>query len=340
MSQLTFFGDAYLDQSVPAHLPWVGEYVLNLEAPITHSNRPQWGKINLKAEGVFFAETFSRNPVAVNLANNHIMDYGVEGFLDTLASLQAQGIRYFGAGSLDDNCHNPLLLDASGQRIALLGYVCPSTQPLLVSRQTPGAAPLELERIAADIGRSKENAVVIVQLHWGEEDVGLPRPEDVETARRIVALGADLVIGHHAHCIQPFEVYRGKHIFYGLGNTVFPVGPLVSYTEEGRPQGNRSMGWRAWNRKSLAVQYDAASRRVSVRLLRFAAVLEEVPHAAAERKFSFHPRLGARYRWRYAAVKYGSVLRRLLASFIARPRLPKRANWRWLFRLFRQGGRS
>ncbi len=337
MGFLNFFGDVYLEQPFPADLPWSGDYVLNLEAPITRSTRPQLGKINLKAEGVFFKETFGRNPVAVCLANNHIMDYGIEGFLDTLEHLRAHGILYFGAGSLAENCLNPLLLDAHGQRIALLGYVCPSTHPLLASRESPGAAPIGLERIAGDIGKARRGgaATVIVQLHWGEEDVGLPKPADVETAHRIVDLGADLIVGHHAHCIQPFEVYSGKHIFYGLGNTVFPLGQRVSFSLSGRAQGNRPLEWRDRNRRSLAVQFDIGSRQVSVRLLRFAAKLEAVTDVRLERKLLFHGQADARYRRKFAWVKFGSVLRRLLASFIARPRLPKKENLRWIVQLFK-----
>ena len=145
-----------------------------------------WGKINFKAAGVFFKETFGRNPVAVCLANNHIMDYGEEGSAGHgLRDLRNEGIRYFGAGVLADRCHNPLLLSLDGQRIALLGYVCPTTHPIFASHGCFGVAFHRPGAIARDMFVARESGAerIVVQLHWGEEDVGLPRPADVAKAR-------------------------------------------------------------------------------------------------------------------------------------------------------------
>jgi len=298
-----------------------------------------WGKINLKAGGIFFKETFGRNPLAVCLANNHIMDYGEEGLLDTLTTLRAEGIRYFGAGSLADRCHNPLLLGLDGQRIALLGYVCPTTHAIFAAGENHGAAPIDLEAIAGDILTAKGNGAerIIVQLHWGEEDVGLPRPADVARAHGIIDLGADLIIGHHAHCIQPFEVFKGRHIFYGLGNALFPDTEMVSYTQEGLRTGNRQMAWKKWNRRSLTVQYDTRTGAATIRLLFFAKTLEVVAGAPVEKLFGFKGGEAASYRRKYAWAARGAMLRRVVASFVARPRIPKKKNWRWVVGLFKTG---
>ncbi len=339
MGLLNFLGDVYLDRPERANVPLAGEYIFNLESPLTHSSRPVWGKINLKSAGVFFAETFGANPCAVCLANNHIMDYGDEGFLDTVANLEKNGIQYFGAGSLAGHCHNPLLLNLQGQRIALLGYVCPTTHAIFATARGFGAAPIDLEAIAGDILTARENGAerIIVQLHWGEEDVGLPRPGDVTRARSIVDLGADLIIGHHAHCIQPFEIFKGKYIFYGLGNALFPDTEMVSFTQEGLRTGNRQMAWKKLNRRSLAVKYDTRTGRVEIRLLLFAKTLEVVPGAPVEKLFGFNGKEGASYRRKYAWVARGAMLRRVAASFAARPRIPKKKNWRWIVGLFKTG---
>ncbi len=296
-----------------------------------------WGKINLKAGGLFFKETFGGNPVAVCLANNHIMDYGEEGLLDTLATLRAEGIGYFGAGSLADRCHNPLLLNLDGQRIALLGYACPTTHPIFANANAPGAAWLDLERIAADLGAAKAGGAdhVVVQLHWGEEEAGLPRPADVAKARRIIDMGADLIIGHHSHCIQPFEVYRGRHIFYGLGNAVFPDTDMVSFSREGRREENRQMRWGRRNRTSLTVRYDTVTGQVAVRRLYFKDALEVLAGAPAERELCCQVATDVRYGKKYVRELRLSLLRRLAVSFFSRPRLPRKSNLRWLLKRFK-----
>ena len=337
MAKLDFFGDVYLDRPRRANVPLAGEYVLNMESPLTRSSRPEWGKINLKSEGVYFKETFGKNPAAVCLANNHIMDYGNEGFRDTIAALQRQGIPYFGAGLLADRCHNPLLLDLGGQRIALLGYVCPTTQPIFAAAENFGVAPIHAPAIAGDILRARESGGerIIVQLHWGREDVPLPRPADMALAHQLIELGADLVIGHHAHCIQPFEIYKGRYIFYGLGNALFPNTEMVSYSREGRRQNNRQIKWRKWNRESLAVQYDTAAQSIEIRLLFFGDQLAIVPGARPERDYAFNGKPGARYEKKYARTVRLAMLRRLAAGFLSRPRMPKRRNLRWLIDLFK-----
>lgn len=337
MSLLNFFGDVHLEKPARSNVPLDGEYVCNLESPVTRSARPVWGKINLKAGGIYFKETFGGNPIAVCLANNHIMDYGEEGLRDTLATLRAEGIRCFGAGSLADRCHNPLLLDLDGQRIALLGYVCPTTHAIFAEADAPGAALLDLERIESDLRAARESGAerIIVQLHWGEEDVRLPRPADVAKARRIIDLGADLIIGHHSHCIQPFEVYGGRHIFYGLGNAVFPDTEMVSYSPDGRRNDNRQMKWGRRNRTSLAVRYDTTARGVTMRRLFFKDALDVVAGGRPERDLAFQGANAASYERKYVRVLRLSMIRRLALSFFSRPRLPKKNNLRWLQERFK-----
>ena len=337
MGILNFFGDVFLPGPVPAAVPLRGEYIVNLEAPLTRVSRPLPGKINLKIEGLHFRATFGRNPIAVCLANNHIMDHGAKGLQDTVEALAGAGIACFGAGRLADNCRNPLLLASGGARVALLGYACLTTHPVLAAGDEPGAAGLDPERISADMRQAREKGAdkVIVQLHWGEEDVGLPRPADVDIAHRIVDEGADLVIGHHAHCIQSIEVYRGRTIFYGLGNAIFPDTKMESYAPDGRRLANRQMPWQERNRRSLAVEYDTDSGTVAARCLRFRDSLAVVPGALPRRRFAFSKGAAARYRLKYAWVLRLAMLRRLGASFLSRPRLPRKENLRWLADRFR-----
>ncbi|MCJ7523769.1 MAG: CapA family protein [Candidatus Aminicenantes bacterium] len=342
MSKLNFFGDVFLDKPQLANVPLEGEYIFNLESPLTRSAKPVWGKINLKSEAVHFKETFGKNPAAVCLANNHVMDYGKEGFLETVENLQKHGIQYFGAGRLVDNCHNPLVLELGGQRIALLGYVCPSTHPIFATAENFGVSSINLTAIAKDILRARAARAqrIIVQLHWGAEDVGLPKPTDVTLAHRIIDLGADLIIGHHAHCIQSFEIFKDKYIFYGLGNALFPNTEMVSYSREGLRENNRQIEWKKWNQRSLAVQFDYHSLAVDMRLLAFAKTLAVIPGARIDKLYGFKGRAGAPYQRHYARVLRLAMLRRLLTSFMSRPRIPKKENLRWIIQLFKTDKRQ
>jgi hypothetical protein len=127
---ITFLGDVWLPIPINCSVEIPGEYVFNLEGPITTSETPIPGKINLKSQVNYIQKSFGKNTVAVCLSNNHLMDYGQKGYDDTIAVLRDNGIQFYGARSLSDNCSNPLILDFGGPIVGLLGYVCMSTSPV------------------------------------------------------------------------------------------------------------------------------------------------------------------------------------------------------------------
>lgn len=325
MNVLSFLGDVWLPRPFKSRVEINGPYIFNLESPITRSTRPATGKVNLKAESGFFAATFGRNPIAVCLANNHIADYGREGFNDTIDALKAARIKFFGAGTIEDNGHNPLVMDVCGLRVGLMGYVCRSTHPVVAEGTEPGAMPIDLQRIGRDIitARRQGAVSVVVHLHWGEQNIHLPKPGDVKIARDIIGLGADLIIGHHAHCVQACEIYRGKSIFYGLGNAVFPDLDLPSYFgADGRPSRRRVGTQKYWNKRSLMVEYDPHSE--SVRLRRLVFDREQLDERLEGSRSPFCSDLGAPgYELRYVRAWKWSKLREAVANFLSRPKLPR-----------------
>lgn len=220
---LSFVGDVFLKETIKSKIHFE-EFVLNLEYAITKSNSPSRGKINLKSEQGFIKESFEKLPIAVNLANNHIFDFGQSGFDDTINYLDKNNIRYFGAGDLNNNYNNPLIVGISGIQYALLGYCCQSTSPDNSTDRKSHVALLELSKIRNDIDLAKNlgSHHVIINLHWGMEEIHYPKPEDVEIAKSIIEAGADLIIGHHAHVIQSMTRYLDKKIYFGLGNYIFP----------------------------------------------------------------------------------------------------------------------
>lgn len=221
---INLLGDVYLDNVYNVDFD-LKNFIFNLEYPLSTKGKPAKYKVNLGSDNKdYIKKTFKNNPLAVNLANNHIMDYGEEAYIETINYLEDENIKYFGAGNINNNFNNPLILDLNNKKIALFSYCCLSTSPVVGTKTTNGAAPLEMSLITKDINEVKKADIdfTIINLHWGDEEISYPKPSDIKVARQIVDLGADIIIGHHAHVIQSIETYKEKKIFYGIGNFLFP----------------------------------------------------------------------------------------------------------------------
>jgi poly-gamma-glutamate synthesis protein (capsule biosynthesis protein) len=261
-SKILFLGDWYLEKPVDVR-PAINGYpfIFNMEAPISKRGKPAPGKISLRMTDNHILSSFGRNPLAVCLANNHIMDYGEDAFDDTLRALSSVGIPFFGAGQESDNFNNPAFVRVEGETIALMGYVCASSHPIYAKDRQPGVCPIELGQIRDDIRYAKGKAAsrVVVSLHWGAEEIRLPKPGDVEIAHGIIEAGADVIIGHHAHVPQPVERFNGKWIAYGLGNFVMPDLDIPVYRDnDERPIRIFKKKQSLWNKLSLGLAWDVS----------------------------------------------------------------------------------
>jgi poly-gamma-glutamate synthesis protein (capsule biosynthesis protein) len=158
----------------------------------------------------------------VSLANNHIGDAGDNGILQTIANLKKRGLKSSGAGKDQAAAHKPAILEANGTRIAILAYdaIAPGYH---AGTDEPGSAKLTFGRVEAGIKAARKSGakVVIVYPHWGVEYRYSPFENQQRLARRILDAGADMIIGNHAHYAAAVEIYKGKPIWYALGNFVF-----------------------------------------------------------------------------------------------------------------------
>ena len=253
---INFLGDVYLDKAYKLNIE-LNNIIFNLEYPISSKGAPLKDKVILHQNKSFIKETFNCNPLAVCLANNHIMDYGEVAFQDTLKFLRSNNINYFGAGNRMNNFNNPCIINLEDKKIGLLGYCCPSTNPIIGDEKNNGSAPLDVSLILRDIKKIKNTVdYIVLQLHWGDEDIKYPKPSDVKKARNFIEAGVDLIIGHHAHVIQTKEKYKGKYIYYGLGNFIFPDLKLDSYFDGAKYQKKYIKKQRKNNRRSLVVNID------------------------------------------------------------------------------------
>jgi hypothetical protein len=158
----------------------------------------------------------------VSLANNHIRDAGAQGILDTIANLDARGIAHSGAGRDLKAARKPAIFDRGGIKVAILGYDTIARYYRATSTRA-GSAQLSASVVRKDVAAARRAGadLVIVFPHWGTEYDPTPFAGQQRLARACIDAGADLVIGNHAHWAGAVEVYKGKPIWYALGNFVF-----------------------------------------------------------------------------------------------------------------------
>lgn len=159
------------------------------------------------------------------LANNHTGDYGVPGIVDSLENVEAAGMVGVGVGADEEEAYQPRIVEVAGWRVAVVGFggVVPTPDwtargdaPGQASGYDPALMAQAVEVAAADAD------LVIATVHWGEEGSFTPRPEDRTKADAMIAAGADVVFGHHAHRLQPLERVDEVPVFWNLGNFVWP----------------------------------------------------------------------------------------------------------------------
>lgn len=231
-------GPAYPWGDVLPELHRAGARVVNLECVVARRGTP-WGRW----PKVFH---FRANPVAVDalklaridcvaLANNHVLDYGEEAFVEMLGLLEAAGIAYAGAGRNLEEARRPAVLEAGGLRLGVVAFTdnepgwkaapaAPGTHYLPVS---PGSVPALGEGVAR--ARAMGAELVVVSAHWGPNMRLRPAPAFREFARAVIEAGADAFYGHSAHVFQGVEVYRGRPILYDCGEFVddYAVDPAL-----------------------------------------------------------------------------------------------------------------
>ncbi len=242
---ITFLGDvALLPNRVT--FPYIirTPYIFNLEYVISDGTMtPLCDKVNVSSTDVDFAKYFGSDPKAVIIANNHMLDYGTAGMENTVQTLHDMNIGTIGT--------EPYRI---GERVCILAYSF--FDSVIDGKDIFGFSADKCKR---DIEQARHSGAetVIVCLHWGKEHFGGVGDKQRSAAHEIIDAGADLIIGSHAHCIQPIECYKNKYICYGLGNCFFPNHSLDShYDENGVPHRRWHARWCRWNRESLAIVFD------------------------------------------------------------------------------------
>jgi poly-gamma-glutamate synthesis protein (capsule biosynthesis protein) len=194
----------------------------NLECSVTRRGKKLAKTWNFRAPPENLSALKKAGFTLVTIANNHSFDYGREGFLDTLNHLNRAKLPHIGGGENRAAAERLRVVDQGGLKIGFLGLTSTHPEEAWAGKSRPGVAYSDFARFPAVIAAAREMAdVLIVVFHGGTELAA--QPNDIQKAfgRAAVEAGADLVIGHHPHVVQPIEIYRGKPILYSLGNFLF-----------------------------------------------------------------------------------------------------------------------
>ena len=156
----------------------------------------------------------------VAMANNHIMDYGREGALDTVDFCKSNNINIVGIGKTPEDAAKPFSVTLRGKKVAILNYA--DNEFLSAPDGSVTCNPIDALHLFYDLRETRINHdYLIVILHAGNEFYELPSPRMKKLCRYIADLGADAVLTHHTHAFSGYEIYNTKPIFYGLGNFIY-----------------------------------------------------------------------------------------------------------------------
>ena len=181
--------------------------IANLETAITDADESYRVKkvFNFKAPAEYLKILTGSSIDVVNIANNHIYDYGEKGYQDTKNNLNNVNLPFYGI----DNYY---IYEIKGLRIGMAGLYC-------AEDQVADCKPDTLK--ALNYLKSQNVDMIIMTYHWGIELAFQQSKSQESLAHYAIDNGADLIIGHHTHCLQGIELYNGKYIVYSLGNFTF-----------------------------------------------------------------------------------------------------------------------
>jgi poly-gamma-glutamate synthesis protein (capsule biosynthesis protein) len=293
----------------------IGPILADMDVVVASNERHYSNRTDIFPIGGFTELTRPEHAKALKLGNydvltfssNHLMDLGPDVMAESIEVLRDLDIQVIGAGANIVEARRPAFVEKKGVKIGFLSYCSVLRENYQASETTPGAAPLrvythyfqrdyqpgtaptiltfpypeDLEAMLEDIRAAKEQCDILsLSLHWGLHGVtGTLAQYQPEVAHLALDAGADVIVGSHPHRLKAVEVYKGKPIFYSLGNFCFDQPRWV--LDEGRersPEHKAHMDKQNWtydpeyeewyaipaeNRKSMLVQMDVVDKKIA-----------------------------------------------------------------------------
>jgi poly-gamma-glutamate synthesis protein (capsule biosynthesis protein) len=173
--------------------------------------------VSLRGEEKSIHELTSAGFNVVSIANNHILEHGVPSLKKTKELLHQNGIVDIGVADTKEESRTVSDMEVKGVKVGFLAYCLIGDKTAYCSVDNP-------TEIIGDVkNASSEVDVLIVSMHWGNEFIRKPSPQQVELGHAIIDAGAKLILGHHPHVLQGVEEYNNGIIAYSMGNFVFDM---------------------------------------------------------------------------------------------------------------------
>ena len=200
--------------------------VINLECAVSDLGAPVPKEFNFRGDPAALPAMREAGVEVANLGNNHAYDYGPEALLDSRKNLIRNDIAPVGGGRDEAEATEAAFFEVDGWKVAVVGIaevVLPEPESVAGPGHPGVACNDDRECMTGAVRRADERAdLVVVSIHWGEELFTEPLPDQIDIAHKLIDAGADVIFGHHSHRLNPMGTYRGKPIFWSLGNFVWP----------------------------------------------------------------------------------------------------------------------
>jgi poly-gamma-glutamate synthesis protein (capsule biosynthesis protein) len=196
----------------------------NLECPATKIHAPVFKQYVFRAEPEWLSDLKRHGVTHLNLANNHSIDQGRDGLVDTKRNISQAGMNAIGAGQNQEEAAQPILLTEKPRKVWMIASLQLALENFARLPDQPCVSQQSIDALCLRITQLKQedpDCYIIVSLHWGWENHVEVVPRQRYDAHQLIDAGADCLVCHHTHTRQPMEAYRGKPIFYGLGNFIF-----------------------------------------------------------------------------------------------------------------------
>lgn len=217
-------GIGYIFEEVSPIFREADAVVINLECPLTDTISPVSKKFIFRADARWAKDLKTAGITHAAMANNHTNDQGRRGLQATAIHLKDAGIVPLGYGCTYEEQITPALIEKDGIKVALFNATTLTIENWYRLDDRPGIAqPSEDELVDAIMSyhhRHPDTRIVVV-LHWGMEFQSSPSIRQRALANKLSRAGADVVIGHHPHVLQPIEMIDNMPVFYSIGNFVF-----------------------------------------------------------------------------------------------------------------------
>jgi len=229
----------------------------NLECPINVPDNQNQYKNFIHSSEKYASQQILKllNIKCVSLANNHIYDCKMEGLSATINMLNEINVKHTGAGWKKEHIE-PVIINHNNRKIGFLAYVDKSTNPKTENFPELFINYIDKNEIIKKLNELKSKVdKIILSLHWGVDYSFYPTNEQRKMSKLFIDSGADIIMGHHPHTIQPYEKYKNSYIFYSLGGITFG-----DYKKT--PESNLQALYRK-TKRGLIVNYDIDDNLVS-----------------------------------------------------------------------------